>query len=87
MRVKLAVEVLNSKVQKDMARHATEDTESTKKFIFNFETLWNVFNDTKPLSTVANPRISDLDQDQLTATFINESESASHFISWQTICR
>ena len=57
MRVKLAVQVLNSKVREDMENFENDLTSSTQKFILNCETLWNVFNDTVPLSSVNDTRI------------------------------
>ena len=46
MHVKLAIQVLNSKVQREMAKHESDTTECAQKFIFNCEALRNVFNDT-----------------------------------------
>jgi hypothetical protein len=94
MHVKLAVQVLNSKVQKDMAKYENEATESTQTFISNCDTLWNVFNDTKPLMSLDNTCIKALDnvldffenwKKELAFLFTLKSEISSHFISWQTM--
>jgi hypothetical protein len=94
MRVKLAVQVLNSKVQKDMAKYENEATESTQKFISNCDALWNVFNDTKPLMSLEDTRIEDLDdvldffknwKNELASLYKLTSEISSHFISWHTM--
>lgn len=94
MRVKLAVQVLNSKVQKDMAKYENDSTESTQKFILNCETLFNCFNDTEPLLSLEDRRIKALEnvlrffqnwRDQLTSIFKTKSEQSYHFISWQTM--
>jgi hypothetical protein len=61
MRVKLAVQVLNSKVQKEMAKYENEATESTRKFKSNCDALCNVFNDTKSLMSLDDTRIEALD--------------------------
>jgi hypothetical protein len=83
MRVKLAVHVLNSKVQNDMAKYDNDATESTQKYILNCETLWNVFNDTKPLTSLEDSRIKALDNvlqffnnwsDELASIFKTKSE-------------
>ena len=50
MRVKLAVQVLNSKVRKDMEKFESDSTISTQIFIYNCQKLWGVFNDDKRLS-------------------------------------
>lgn len=94
MRVKLAVQVLNSKVRKDMANYESDATESTQKFIFNCEKLWDVFNDNKPISSLSDTRIKDLDnvleffknwKDELASLFPTKSERSSHFVIWQTM--
>ena len=94
MRVKLAVDVLNSKVQKDMEGHEPAATESTRLFICNCDKLWRVFNDTNPLSTTNDVRIKELDhvidffnnwRNELFTIFKTKSEIASHFITWQTM--
>ncbi len=93
MRVKLAVQVLNSKVQKDMAKYENDSTESTQKFIINCE-IFNCFNDTEPLLSLEDRRIKALEnvlrffqnwRDQLTSIFKTKSEQSYHFISWQTM--
>ena len=94
MRVKLAVQVLNTKVQKEMESCDPAATESTRLFIYNCDKLWSVFNDTKPISTTTDPRIQELDdviaffnswKDDLAAKFTTKSEIALHFITWQTM--
>ena len=57
MRVRLAVQVLKSKVREDMEKYEADITSSTQKFILNCETLWNVFNDTTPLSSETDVRL------------------------------
>ena len=68
-------------------------TSSTQKLILNCETLWNVFNDTAPLSSVTDTRIMKLEnvlaffinwKNELTDKFPLKSDISSHFISWQT---
>ena len=94
MRVKLAVQALNSKVRKDMETWESDETLSTQKFIFNCEKLWGVFNDDKPLSSITDSRITDLEnvlqffnnwKDELASKFTTKSEISSHFITWQTM--
>lgn len=94
MRVKLAVDVLNPKVQKDMERHEPVVTESTRLFIANCDKLWKVFNGTNPLYSTTDPRIDELDhvmdffdkwRNELFTMFQTKSEIASHFITWQTM--
>jgi hypothetical protein len=94
MRVKLAVQVLNDKVQKDMEAFDPVATESTQLFIHHCNLLWNVLNSNKPLSTTTDSRIKDLDtvmqffdnwRDELYLLFKTKSEVSSHFISWQTM--
>ena len=91
MRVKLAVQVLNSKERKDMEKYEADITSSTQKFILNCETLWNVFNDTTPLSSdVRLGKIEDvLDffkkwKNQLAQQFSLKTQQSFRFISWQT---
>lgn len=94
MRVKLAVQALNSKVRKDMEKFESDVTLSTQKFILNCERLWNVFNDNKPLSSITDSRIKDLEnvlhffnnwKDELASQFTTKSEISQHFITWQTM--
>ena len=94
MRVKLAVQALNSKVKKDMERHDPAATESTQMFISHGENLWRALNDNTPLSSLNDSRIKDLDnvitffdswRDGLSLMFESKSEIASHFITWQTM--
>ena len=61
MKVKLAVQVLNGKVQRDMQAFDPVTTESTQLFIHHCDLLWNVLNNNKPLSTITDSRIQDLD--------------------------
>ena len=93
MRVKLAVQVLNSKVQADMEKYEADITSSTQKFILNCETLWNVFNDTTPLSSETDVRLGKIEdvldffkkwKNQLAQQFSSKTEQSSRFISWQT---
>jgi hypothetical protein len=90
MRVKLAVQVLNSKVQKEMAKYENEATESTRKFKSNCDALYNVFNDTKSLMSLDDTRIEALDdvldffknwKNELASLYKLKSEISSHFIS------
>jgi hypothetical protein len=94
MRVKFAVQVLNSKVREDMDKYEADITSSTQKFICNCETLWNVFNDTTHLSSetdVRRGKIKDvLDffrkwKNELAEQFTLKTEQSSRFISWQTL--
>ena len=41
--LKLAVQVLNSKVQKDMENYENDVTQSTKKYILNCEKIMELF--------------------------------------------
>ena len=95
MRVKLAVQVLNSKVREDMEKYEADITSSTQKFILNCETLWNVFNDTTPLSSETDVRLGKIEnvlnffkkwKNQLAQQFSLKTEQTSRFISWQTFC-
>jgi hypothetical protein len=94
MKVKLAVQVLNGKVQRDMEAFDPVTTESTQLFIHHCDLLWNVLNNNKPLSTITDFRIQDLDmvlqffdnwRDDLYFLCKTKSEVSSHFISWQTM--
>ena len=93
MRVKLAVQVLNSKVREDMEKYEADITSSTQKFILNCETLWNVFNDTTPLSSETDVRLGKIEdaldffkkwKNQLAQQFSLKTEQSFRFISWQT---
>ena len=93
MRVKLAVQVLNSKVREDMEKYEADITSSTQKFICNCETLWNVFNDTTPLSSETDVRLGKIEdvldsfrkwENELAKQFSLQTEQSSWFISWQT---
>ena len=93
MRVKLAVQVLNSKVREDIENFENDLTSSTQKFILNCETLWNIFDDTVPLLSMTDTRIKKLEnvlaffinwKNELTNKFPLKSDISSHFISWQT---
>jgi hypothetical protein len=93
MRVKLAVQVLNSKVWEDMEKYEADITSSTQKFIRNCETLWNVFNDTTPLSSETDVRLGKIEdvlgffrkwKNELAEQFSLKTEQSSRFISWQT---
>ena len=94
MRVKLAVQVLNDKVQKDMEAFDPVCTQSTQLFIHHCNLLWNALNSSTPLFTTTDSRIRDLDKvvqlfdnwrDDLYLLFKTKSEVSSHFISWQTM--
>ena len=94
MKVKLAVQTLNSKVRKDMERHDPAATKSTQLFISHCENLWKALNDNAPLSSLNDTRIKDLDnvakffdswRDELYLVFVSKSEIVSHFITWQTM--
>ena len=63
MRVKLAVQVLNSKVREYMEKHEADVTSSTQKFIVNSETLWNVFIDNTPLSSETDIRLGKIEDE------------------------
>ena len=62
MRVKLAVQVLNSKVREYVEDEA-DVTSSTQKFILNSETLWNVFIDNTPLSSETDIRLGKIEDE------------------------
>lgn len=94
MRVKLAVQVLNSKVREDMKNYESEATTSTQQFILNCETLWNVFNGTKPISSLTDSRLKDLQKvidffkswkNELSLIFPLKTDRSYHFITWQTM--
>ena len=94
MRVKLAVQVLHDKVQKDMEAFDPVCTQSTQLFIHHCNLLWNALNSSTPLFTTTDSRIRDLDtvvqffdnlRDDLYLLFKTKSEVSSHFISWQTM--
>lgn len=94
MRVKLAVHTLSAKVRQDMGAHENNVTESTQDYIKMCETLWNVFNDSKPLQSVDDARVASLTEvlnyftnwkKELKQLFKKKAEISSHFISWQTM--
>ena len=94
MRVKLAVHTLSAKVRQDMATHENNVTESTQDYIKMCETVWNVFNDNKPLHSVCDARVVSLSQvlnyfvnwkTELSQLFKTKSEMSAHFITWQTM--
>lgn len=94
MRVKLAVNTLSEKVRKEMAAHENNATEKTQEFITMCETLWNVFNDSRPLQSMTDPRITNLNQvlnyfkvwkQDLEQTFLRRIDVSQHFITWQTM--
>lgn len=71
-----------------------DETMSTQKFILNCEKLWGVFNDDKPLSSITDSIILDLEnvlqffnnwKDELASKFNTKAEISSHFITWQTM--
>ena len=70
--VKLAVQVLNSKVQKDMENYENDVTQSIQKYILNCETLWNCFNSTEPLTSLEDTQIQALDDVLLSFSEIGE---------------
>lgn len=58
------------------------------------ETLWNVFNDGKPLYSVNDARVASLTQvlnyfanwkTELSQLYKTKSEISAHFITWQTM--
>ena len=94
MRVKLAVHTLSRKVWEDMAANENNTTEKTQEFLKMCETLWNVFNDSRPLQSLTDPRITALSQvlnyfktwkQELEQTFQRRTEVSEHFITWQTM--
>ena len=62
MRVKLAVQTLSMKVANELHECENEATEETREYIKTCAKFWNVFNDPKPLSTIEDSRISQLDE-------------------------
>ena len=94
MRVKLAVQTLSRKVQRDMAAHENNETYETQEFICMCATLWDVFNDSMPLQSITDPRIAKLNQvlnyfktwkQQLSQIFQRRADVSDHFITWQTM--
>ena len=94
MRVKLAVQTLSTKVSKEMEKSAEkEKTKQTRRYIENCKSLWKVFNYPKPLCSLNDERIEELNNvvkffEQwriwLTTKFNKKEEQSRHFISWQT---
>ena len=93
MRVKLAVETLSTKVANEMEACENDATEQTRRYIRICEKFWKAFNDPRPLNTVDDGRISELDEvvkyfkdwgAWLAKKFPTKSEQSDHFISWQT---
>ena len=62
MRVKLAVETLSTKVANEMEACEKDATEQTRRYIRICEKFWKAFNDLRPLNTVDDGRISELDE-------------------------
>ena len=60
MRVKLAVQTLSEKVEKEMKECNKEATEETRNYILACATFWNVFNDPTPIGTGTDQRITQL---------------------------
>ena len=90
MRVKLAVQTLSEKVEKEMKGCDKEATEETRNYILACATFWNVFNDPTPIRTGTDQRITQLNdvlkyfmtwQEWLSQKFKNKTDQAQHFIS------
>ena len=93
MRVKLAVQTLSTKVTNEMEECENETTEQTRKYIKVCEKFWTVFNNPKPLKTIEDNRIVELDEVVkyfeewrlwLTQIYPTKTEQSQHYISWQT---
>ena len=72
-----------------MEKYEADITSSTR----NCETLWNVFNDTTPLSSETDVRLGKIEdvldffrkwKNELAKQFTLKTEQSSRFISWQT---
>ena len=94
MRVKLAVKTLSGKVREEMAKHENSITQSTQEYIRMCETLWSVFNDSKPIRLLTDHRITQLTEvldfftkwkQELSGVYKTKSEVSDHFITWQTM--
>ncbi len=94
MRVKPAVKTLSKSVREDMAKFEHNVTESTQEFIRMCETLWSIFNDSQPLYSTNDQRITSLTgvlnyfktwKEEVEQKFNSRSEVAAHFITWQTM--
>ena len=60
MRVKLAVKTLSAQVREEMEKNENRTTQSTEEYIRMCETLWSVFNDSKPIRLLTDQRITQL---------------------------
>ena len=94
MRVKLAVKTLSSKVCEEMAKNENNSTQATQEYIKICETLWSVFNDSKPIRLLTDNRITQLTEvlsfftkwkEDLLTVYKIKSEVSDHFITWQTM--
>jgi hypothetical protein len=94
MRVKLAVKTLSGKVREEMAKYENSLTQSTQEYIRMCETLWSVFNDSKPIRLLTDHRITQLTEvldfftkwkQELSGVYKTKSEVSDHFITWQTM--
>ena len=94
MRVKLAVKTLSAQVREEMAKNENCVTQSTQEYIRMCETLWSVFNDSKPIRLLTDNRITQLTEvlsfftkwkQDLLGVYKTKSEVSDHFITWQTM--
>ena len=94
MRVKLAVHTLSEKVCRDMDLYENNTTEKTQGFMEMWEMLWNVFNDYRPLQSITDQCITNLNQvlnyfkawkQELQQVFHRRTDVSQHFITWQTM--
>ena len=91
MQVILAVQTLSTNIANEMEECEFEATKETRNYIKTCEKFWNVFNDPKPLITIEDTRISQLDevikyfQDWKSCTqYEKKAIQSQHFMSWQT---
>ena len=77
-----------------MGKFESDTTSSTQKYIHYREKLWNVFNDTQPLSSSSDQRLKQQNdvllffcnwRDQLFNQYVTKTVRAFHFMNWQTM--
>ena len=94
MRVKLAVHTLSAKVAEKMEQCDKTATVGTRSYITACDTFWNVFNNPKPMRSINDGRITELNevlrffsdwQDWLAVKFKKIAEQTHHFIAWETM--
>ena len=93
MKTKLAYDVFDKSVERNVAVHTTDATKSAQRYLSESRKLLDVFRSTAPLGKVIDERIGQLQSAgdwftswlaQLRGQYPNRKECAKHFVAWQT---